>query len=145
MFEPLPALVRQQRLRQGLTIDGLAALAGVSRSRLIALEKGRQNVSLELVVKIANALHMKELHVCGLLVSRTTPEFNVMVAAAEAIQAAESVVDRAAEARKELARVTGRVSALLSSTIATAEKSRRPAGAEETPPADSDERDNGTG
>jgi transcriptional regulator with XRE-family HTH domain len=39
MFEPLPALIRLSREQQKLTLDALSTLAGVSRSRLAALEK----------------------------------------------------------------------------------------------------------
>lgn len=121
MFEPLPALVRLQRQAQGLTIDALSALAGVSRTRLIALEKGEDNISLELLVKIANALRMKEIRIGGLLVEGTTPDFNVMVAAAEAIAAARRIIDQAAGAGEELDRVEGPVSEFLSSVITEAE------------------------
>ena len=117
MFEPLPALVRLQRQAQGLTIDALSALAGVSRTRLIALEKGEDNISLELLVKIANALRMKEIRVGSLLIQGTTPEFNALVAAAEAIVAARSVIAQASVAGAEIDRVTEPVAQLLAPLI----------------------------
>lgn len=121
MFEPLPALIRLQRQAQGLSIDALSALAGVSRTRLIALEKGEDNISLELLVKIANALRMKEIRIGGLRVEAATPEFNAAVAAAEAIQTARKVVEQAAGARAELDRVSGPVLDLLAPVITRAE------------------------
>ena len=142
MFEPLPALIRQQRQAQGLTIDKLSALAGVSRTRLIALEKGQDNISLELLVKIANALGMQELRIGGLLVRGTTPEFNAVVAAAEAIDVARRLIVHAAGASEELDRLTAPVSELLSSVIDR--DLRPPGGATETPQADSDEPNDGT-
>ncbi len=63
MFEPLSALIRLQREAQDLTIDELSRLAGVSRTRLISLENGVDNISLELLVKIANALQMTEIRI----------------------------------------------------------------------------------
>ena len=142
MFEPLPALIRQQRQAQGLTIDKLSALAGVSRTRLIALEKGQDNISLELLVKIATALGMQELRIGGLLVRGTTPEFNAAVAAAEAIDVARRLIVHAAGASEELDRLTAPVSELLSSVIDR--DLRPPGGATETPQADSDEPNDGT-
>ena len=127
MFEPLPALIRLQRQAQGLTIDALSALAGVSRTRLMALEKGDDNISLELLVKIANALRMTELRIGGLRVEGTTPDFNALVAAAEAIQEARRIIDDAAGARDNLDRVAGPVSALLSAVINAPEPLDAPA------------------
>ena len=117
MFEPLPALIRLQREAQGLTIDALSALAGVSRTRLIALEKGTDNISLELLVKIANALQMTELRIGGLRVVAADPDFHALVAAAEAIQATRKIVDQTLAARDELDRVAGPVSKLLAPVI----------------------------
>lgn len=136
MFEPLPALVRLQRQAQGLTIDALSALAGVSRTRLIALEKGEDNISLELLVKIANALRMTHLRIGGLHVEGTTPDFNAVVAAAEAIQAAQKIIDDAAEARADLARVTAPIAELLAPVIHATEAldvPAREAGARDRP------------
>ena len=121
MFEPLSALVRLRREELGLSLDALSALSRVSRTRLVALEKGDDNISLELLVKIANALRMTELRIGGLRVEGTTPDFNALVAAAEAIQEARRIVDDAAGARDNLDRVAGPVSALLSPVITAPE------------------------
>jgi transcriptional regulator with XRE-family HTH domain len=120
MFEPLPSLIRLQREAQGLTIDALCALAGVSRTRLIALEQGNDNISLELLVKIANALGITELRIGRLRMTPTTPDFDALVAAAEAIQTARKIVEQAAGGKEELDRVEGPVAALLAPVITRA-------------------------
>lgn len=120
MFEPLPSLIRLQREAQGLTIDALSALAGVSRTRLIALEQGNDNISLELLVKIANALRITELRIGGLRMVPTTPDFNALVAAAEAMKTARQIVEQAAAGKDDLDRVEGPVSALLTPVITRA-------------------------
>ncbi len=117
MFEPLPALIRLQREAQGLTIDALSALARVSRTRLIALEKGTDNISLELLVKIANALQMTELRIGGLRVVPAEPDFKALVAAAEALATARRIVDQASDARAELDRASGPVAEFLEPVI----------------------------
>jgi hypothetical protein len=78
MFEPLPALIRLQREAQGYR-SMLCPHSGVSRTRLIALEKGDDNIS-QASRKIANALRMKELRISGLLVKHTPS--STLVAAA---------------------------------------------------------------
>jgi transcriptional regulator with XRE-family HTH domain len=117
MFEPLPALIRLRREQLGLTLDALSALAGVSRSRLAVLEKGDDNISLELLVKVANALGLKEIRIGGLEVRAATPEFSTLVAAAEAIQAARKIILQAASAGADLERAAAPVSALLAPVL----------------------------
>ena len=117
MFEPLPALIRLQREQQGLTLDALSALAGVSRSRLVALEKGDDNVSLDLLLKLTNALRMKEIRIGGLHVGAAPPDFRTLVAAAEAIQVARKIVEQATALGAELERVAGPVAELLAPVI----------------------------
>ncbi len=128
MFEPLGALIRLQREAQGLTIDALSALAGVSRTRLIALEKGTDNISLELLVKIANALQMTELRIGGLRVTEATPDFNGAVAGAEALRAARKIVDGVLDARAELDRLEGPISAVLAPVITPAKHGEQSGG-----------------
>ena len=114
MFEPLPALIRLQREAQGLTIDGLSALAGVSRTRLIALEKGDDNVTLELLVKLANALKMTELRIGGLRVTGATQEFKDGVAAAEALETLRKIGD---QATREYERLAAPVAAMVAPVV----------------------------
>ena len=131
MFEPLPSLIRLHRQAQGLTIDALAVLAGVSRSRLIALENGNDNISLELLLKIADALEITELQIGGLRLVGATPDVIAAVAAADAIHAAQKAVDlavktveQATAARAELDRLTDTVSALLSPVLRSRRRAR---------------------
>jgi transcriptional regulator with XRE-family HTH domain len=122
MFEPLPALIRLQREQLGLSLDALSALSGVSRSRIAALEKGDDNVTLDSLVKLANALRIKVIPIGGLRIEGATPDVNTVVAAAEAIRAAEQIIDHAAESRDELRRVSVPVSRQLANVLAPADQ-----------------------
>lgn len=48
--------VRAERIRQGLSQEGLAELAGVDRTYICGLERGRRNPALSTVERIAKAL-----------------------------------------------------------------------------------------
>lgn len=113
MFEPLPTLIRLERERQKLTQDALAKLAKISRSRLASLEKGDDNISLKLLLKVANTLGMRELRVGGLRIQAATPELAVLVFAAEAITTARKVVQQATASGDDLERTAEPVFALL--------------------------------
>ena len=113
MFEPLPTLIRLERERQGLTQEALAKLAKISRSRLASLEKGDDNVSLKLLLKVANTLGMSELRIGGLHVEAAAPELTVLLSAADAIETARKIVDQATASRADLDRVSATVSSLL--------------------------------
>ncbi len=113
MFEPMPAMMRRERERQGLTLEELSGLAGVSRSRLSALERGEENVSFEFVLKVANALGMTELRVGGLRVTAAPPPLTLLSAAADALEASRAIVDHALESRENLDRVQADIAALL--------------------------------
>ena len=117
MFEPLSTLVRLRRDQLGLSLDALSALSRVSRTRLVALEKGDDNISLELLVKVANALKLNEIRVGGLRVEPATPDFNALVAAADALYTARKVVDQAVSAARDLERVAGPVADLLAPVL----------------------------
>lgn len=128
MFEPLPALMRLQRQQLGLSLDAASALAGVSRSRLAALEKGDDNISLDLLVKLANAYRMTEIRIGGLRVAGATSDFRMLVAAAEALQAAGKLVEQAEALGAELKRVAGPVAELLAPVITPSADEAHPAG-----------------
>ena len=161
MFEPLPALLRMERERQGLTQDVLAKLANISRSRLAAVEKGDDNVSLKTLLKVANTLKMTHLQIGGLHIEAAPPDVAVLLAAADALETARKALDYAEEMRADLDRAYLSVSAQLARVTrsaapvrgkrtdkpdasAVAEALRQLAGPAQAPPADSDERDNGT-
>jgi DNA-binding XRE family transcriptional regulator len=48
--------VRELRTRRGWTQQSLAAATGLTRAYLVAVEGGRQNVTLDVIIRIANAL-----------------------------------------------------------------------------------------
>ena len=106
MFEPLPALIRMARAQQNLTQAQLARRAGVSRGTIAALEKGDENISLGLLMKVARALNLNKLYVGDLRPPTTSPDPTMISEACDAIIAARKVVDAAASARAELATVT---------------------------------------
>jgi transcriptional regulator with XRE-family HTH domain len=116
MFEPMPTLIRLERERQGLTQDALAKLAQISRSRLAAVEKGDDNLTLKLLLKVTNTLGIQELRVGGLHVQAAAPELAVLVVAAEAITTARKLIQQASQAAAagaELERSASPVFALL--------------------------------
>ena len=117
MFEPLPALMRLRRQQLRLSLDAASALAGVSRSRLAAFETGDQNISLDLLVKLANAYGMTELRIGGLRIEGASPDFQTLVVAAEVFAAAEKIVEQATALGEELKRLSGPMAALLAPVL----------------------------
>ena len=112
MFEPLPALIRFERERQGLTQEALAKLANISRSRLIAVEKGDDNLSFQLLLKVTNALRMKRLYVGNMYIEAAPPDLTVMLAALEALEVARKIVNQANASTDDLERVSSTMKAL---------------------------------
>jgi transcriptional regulator with XRE-family HTH domain len=117
MFEPMPSMIRRERERQELTLEELADMADVSRSRLSALERGEENVSFAFVLKVANALGMKELRASGLRIAGAAPDLTVLVAAMDALEMARRIVDQAASSAADLDRMSAKVSTLLDRTL----------------------------
>lgn len=120
MFEPLPMQIRQERERQGLSQLGLAKLAEVSRTAIVQLEKGEDNVSLGVLLKVARALGMNRLFVAEMSVEAGTPDLTVLLVARGALAAAEQAADQAIATREELARHSKSVSSLLHSAFEAA-------------------------
>ncbi|MGI5450680.1 helix-turn-helix domain-containing protein [Streptomyces sp. CA-243310] len=56
LSQSLACNLKHWRTRRGLTLDGLAARAGLSRGMVIQVEQARTNPSLETMVKLADAL-----------------------------------------------------------------------------------------
>lgn len=113
MFEPLPSIVRRRREERNLTQDRLAKLAKVSRGQLIAFEKGEQNVTLHFLMKIARALELKELPLAELNFAPAVPELTVLIAAADALANARTVVAQAAAAARQVDEATASIRLLL--------------------------------
>lgn len=51
--------VKKLRLEKGLSQEALALLADLDRTYIPSIEKGERNVSITVIVKIANALKVK--------------------------------------------------------------------------------------
>lgn len=49
-------LIREERIRQGLSMNGLAKKAGLSQSMVSLLDRGLRNPTLEVLLRITNAL-----------------------------------------------------------------------------------------
>ena len=113
MFEPLPTLIRDARKRQDLSQLALANLAGIGRTTIVSLESGEDNVSLGVLVKVANVLKLTELQVGDLALTPASPDLRVLLLAREAIAAAQKVVDQASASQQELEGLSAQVSELL--------------------------------
>lgn len=64
------ARVKKLRTGQGLTLEALAELSGVSRAMLSKLERGEKNPTLVVAAKIAQALHVGLTDLMGVAESR---------------------------------------------------------------------------
>jgi len=113
MFEPLPTLIKDERERQGLSQLALANLAGVSRTTIVSIENGEDNISLGVLVKVAGALNLTELQIGDLTILPASPDLRVLLLAREAIAAAQKVVSQAAASHQELEDLSSSVSELL--------------------------------
>lgn len=58
ILEKFGARVRQERLKQGLSQEGLAEKAGVHRTYIGMIERAEKNITLINIEKIANALEI---------------------------------------------------------------------------------------
>src|SRR5438046_1214544 len=88
-------VVRETRIKKGLTQAKLARLAGVSRRHLAALEKGA-NVSVLVLKKVASVLDLAQIELGGLELRSADPGRNGVNAAvvADAIREARTDVRR---------------------------------------------------
>ena len=51
--------IRLERVKRGISQEGLADLAGLARSTMGIVERGEQSASLQTITKVANALHLE--------------------------------------------------------------------------------------
>lgn len=73
-YKSIGQRIRTCRLRQGLTQEHLAELAGVSPTHMSNIETGTTHVSLTAIISIANALNATaDDLLCDNLVSARTP------------------------------------------------------------------------
>lgn len=59
ILEKFGERVKEERLKQGLSQEELAARAGVHRTYIGMIERAEKNITLENIEKIAKALGMK--------------------------------------------------------------------------------------
>lgn len=95
MFESLGNLIRLRRQERNLSQERLAEMASISRGQLALMEKG-ENVSLQFLVKVANALELSELPIDGLRLREAPPELDSMIRAADAVATARRVLAQVA-------------------------------------------------
>lgn len=50
--------IRELRQKQGISQEGLAALAGIDRSYMGCIERGEKNITIKSLFKIADALNL---------------------------------------------------------------------------------------
>ena len=84
MFESLGNLLRLRRQERNLSQERLAEMASISRGQVALMEKG-ENVSLQFLVRVANALELSELPIDGLRLREAPPELATIVQAADAV------------------------------------------------------------
>jgi transcriptional regulator with XRE-family HTH domain len=84
MFESLGNLLRLRRQERNLSQERLAEMASISRGQLALMEKG-ENVSLQFLVRVANALELSELPIDGLRLREAPPQLEAIVLAAAAV------------------------------------------------------------
>ncbi len=56
---PIPAIVRFHRVQAGLTQAGLARLAGVGKTVVFDIEKGKRTVRLQTLLRVLGALNIR--------------------------------------------------------------------------------------
>ena len=100
MFESLGTLLRLRRQERNLSQERLAEMASISRGQVALMEKG-ENVSLQFLVRVANALELSELPLPGLRLREAPPQLDAIVLAADAV----------ASVRRVLAELTGQAAA----------------------------------
>ena len=59
MVRDVGARIRHARLRRGLTVDGLAALAGLAERELVAIEDGTRRASGDTLLALAQLLGVR--------------------------------------------------------------------------------------
>lgn len=58
LYERVGANIRRIRQKKGLTLQALADIAGMEKSNLIPMEKGRTNMTLGTLHRLAEALEV---------------------------------------------------------------------------------------
>ncbi len=58
---PLGQMIRQERTRQGMTLDDLARLSGVSKGMLSQIEQSKTNPTVTVLLRIASGLRVEPM------------------------------------------------------------------------------------
>ena len=101
MFESLGNFLRLRRQERNLSQERLAEMASISRGQLALMEKG-ENVSLQFLVKVANALELSELPLPGLRLREAPPELEAIILAADAVASVRGVLAQLAGQSEQL-------------------------------------------
>src|SRR5690349_17168337 len=101
MFESLGNFLRLRRQERNLSQERLAEMASISRGQLALMEKG-ENVSLQFLVKVANALELSELPLPGLRLREAPPELEAIILAADAVASVRAVLAQLAGKNEQL-------------------------------------------
>lgn len=64
--------LREARLAQGLTLEGLAELSGLHWTYVGSVERGQRNISLRNIVRLADALELDPALLVGGITGGTT-------------------------------------------------------------------------
>ncbi len=141
MFESLGNFLRLRRQERNLSQERLAEMASISRGQLALMEKG-ENVSLQFLVRVANALELSELPLPGLRLREAPPQLEAIILATEAVSVARKVLAELAgrsedleSADKKLRELLDRAVSPAGSTLAITEAAER---MRDRPPSDHD-------
>jgi transcriptional regulator with XRE-family HTH domain len=123
MFESLGNFLRLRRQERNLSQERLAEMASISRGQLALMEKG-ENVSLQFLVKVANALELSELPLPGLRLREAPPELEAIILAADAVASVRAVLAQLAGKNEQLEVADKTLGALLDRALSPAGSTR---------------------
>jgi transcriptional regulator with XRE-family HTH domain len=123
MFESLGNLLRLRRQERNLSQERLAEMASISRGQLALMEKG-ENVSLQFLVKVANALELSELPIDGLRLREAPPELDSIIRAADAVVTVRRLLAQVAGHDEQLDAAENVFSALIERALSPAGSTR---------------------
>ena len=89
--------LRERRKKAELSQDGLASAAGLSRTSVVNIERGRQGVSLATIYRLAEALGCASTDLLPPLPETQVPRITIGDQSSESRQAVMRVMQRAQE------------------------------------------------
>jgi transcriptional regulator with XRE-family HTH domain len=123
MFESLGNFLRLRRQERNLSQERLAEMASISRGQVALMEKG-ENVSLQFLVRVANALELSELPLPGLRLREAPPQLDAIIWAADAVATARRVLAELAGKNEQLEDAGKRLDELLDQALSPAGSTR---------------------